>query len=251
MEVVPMEVRVGDVELPGDLALPPRARGVVVFVESDDSPRRSRRERSVAEAMVNAGLGTLLVDLLTREEETRDRGGESAIAPRFDVPLLTRRVTGVVDELATAERTARLRVGLFGTGTAAAGALGAAAARPDRVSAVVCRSGRPDLASERLPAVRAPVLLIAGSDDEHLVRISRAAAESLHGAHRVHIVRGASHDFTEPGLLEHATGAALAWFRAYLPDEAEDPAAARHAADPGSRPVGAPGREDPRPTPGE
>ncbi|MFC7328642.1 dienelactone hydrolase family protein [Marinactinospora rubrisoli] len=247
MDVMPMEVRVGDVALASDLALPPQARGIVVFAESDDSPRRSRRERSVAAAMVNAGLGTLLVDLLTREEETRDRGGESAIAPRFDVPLLTRRVIAVVDELAATEHTARLRVGLFGTGTAAAGALGAAAARPARVSAVVCRNGRPDLAMERLPGVRAPVLLIVGGGDEHLVRTSHAAVESLHSPHRVQVVRGASHDFTEPGMLEHATGAALAWFRTYLPEKTEPRSAARHAAERGSPLAGGAGRDVPRP----
>jgi pimeloyl-ACP methyl ester carboxylesterase len=163
----------------------------------------------VAETLQRAGLGTLLMDLLSEEEERVDRVTAEL---RFDIPLLGRRVSAAVDRLAERPDTGSLPVGLFGASTGAAAALVAAAARADRVSAVVSRGGRPDLAGTALGRVRAPVLLIVGGEDREVLELNEQAAEQLTAEYRVHVIPGATHLFEEPGTLEAAADAARDWF---------------------------------------
>ncbi|ALC24683.1 dienelactone hydrolase family protein [Streptomyces pristinaespiralis] len=199
----------GDVTLTGDLVLPEAAPGVVCFAHGSGSSRHSPRNRQVALTLQRAGLGTLLIDLLSEEEERVDRVTAEL---RFDIPLLGRRVTAAVDRLAERPDTGSLPVGLFGASTGAAAALVAAAARADRVSAVVSRGGRPDLAGTALGRVRAPVLLIVGGEDRVVLDLNEEAAEQLTAEYRVHVIPGATHLFEEPGTLEAAADAARDWF---------------------------------------
>lgn len=199
----------GDVTLTGDLVLPEAAPGVVCFAHGSGSSRHSPRNRQVALTLQRAGLGTLLIDLLSEEEERVDRVTAEL---RFDIPLLGRRVTAAVDRLAERPDTGSLPVGLFGASTGAAAALVAAAARADRVSAVVSRGGRPDLAGTALGRVRAPVLLIVGGEDRVVLDLNEKAAEQLTAEYRVHVIPGATHLFEEPGTLEAAADAARDWF---------------------------------------
>ena len=207
------------VVLPGDLALPDtEPDGVVLFAHGSGSSRHSPRNRAVAAGLNAAGLGTLLIDLLTAAEEERDAvTGEL----RFDIGLLARRLVGAVDWLSTAPPTAGYPVGLFGASTGAAAALAAAAERSGRVGAVVSRGGRPDLAGEALGRVTAPVLLIVGARDPQVLRLNDDAAGRMHGAlHRLEIVPHASHLFEEPGTLEQVTDMAARWFGRYLTQQA-------------------------------
>jgi dienelactone hydrolase len=199
----------GDVNLTGDLVLPEAAPGIVCFAHGSGSSRHSPRNRQVAETLQRAGLGTLLMDLLSEEEERVDRVTAEL---RFDIPLLGRRVSAAVDRLAERPDTGSLPVGLFGASTGAAAALVAAAARADRVSAVVSRGGRPDLAGTALGRVRAPVLLIVGGEDREVLELNEQAAEQLTAEYRVHVIPGATHLFEEPGTLETAADAARDWF---------------------------------------
>ncbi|WP_149183714.1 dienelactone hydrolase family protein [Streptomyces sp. TRM49041] len=196
--------------LRGDLALPTSVPVLVVFAHGSGSSRHSPRNRAVAGALQQAGLGTLLIDLLTEREERRDL---MTAEHRFDIDLLGSRVVAAIDWLADEPATRQLAVGLFGASTGAAAALRAAADRPVRVQSVVSRGGRPDLAGDALPRVSAPVLLIVGGNDPEVLRLNQEAAERLRVANRVEIVPGATHLFEEPGALEHVTRAARAWFR--------------------------------------
>ncbi|MFB7089319.1 dienelactone hydrolase family protein [Streptomyces sp. NPDC056296] len=205
----------GDASLDGDLTLPAGARGVVLFAHGSGSSRLSPRNRAVAAGLHRAGFGTLLLDLLTEDEEREDA---ATARHRFDIALLTRRLTDAVDWLQRRPDTADLSVGLFGASTGAAAALAAAANRPKRVSAVVSRGGRPDLAGDVLPLVTAPVLLVVGGSDTAVLDLNREAAEELSAPHRIHVVPGATHLFAEPGALEQVTEAAAGWFRDHLPD---------------------------------
>jgi putative phosphoribosyl transferase len=207
-----VEVAVGDVRLPGDLVIPDAARGVVLFAHGSGSSRHSPRNRQVAAGLRDAGFGTLLMDLLSEDEERADR---RTGAFRFDIPLLAGRLTAAVDLLATHPPTARLPLGLFGASTGAAAALIAAADRPDRVGAVVSRGGRSDLAGDALPRVGAPVLLVAGGDDETVVELDRRSAMRLSRVERK-VVRGAGHLFEEPGALDEMTRLAVDWFDRWL-----------------------------------
>ncbi|WP_433247615.1 dienelactone hydrolase family protein [Actinomadura nitritigenes] len=208
-------LRLPDAELNGDLAIPDDPAGMVVFAHGSGSSRLSPRNRAVAEGLNAAGIGTLLLDLLTEEEEQVDR---VTAALRFDIELLTMRLIGTVDALAegleSAPHTAGLRIGLFGASTGAAAALAAAAARPD-VGAVVSRGGRPDLAGPSLPRVRAPVLLIVGGADPEVLALNEQARQHLDVA-ELHIVSGATHLFEEPGALEEVTMQAADWFDRHL-----------------------------------
>ncbi|GAA2339723.1 dienelactone hydrolase family protein [Streptomyces cuspidosporus] len=195
--------------LVGDLVVPRGARGAVAFAHGSGSSRHSPRNRAVAEVLQRAGLGTLLFDLLTVEEERVDA---ITAEHRFDIPLLGRRLVAAVDWLGGHPATAALPVGLFGASTGAAAALVAAAERPDRVRAVVSRGGRPDLAGGALSRVRAPVLLVVGGDDREVLRLNEQAAAMLTAPHAVHVVPGATHLFEEPGTLEQAAEAARDWF---------------------------------------
>lgn len=198
----------GGADLTGDLAVSPDARAVVLFAHGSGSSRHSPRNREVAAGLRTAGLGTLLIDLLTEEEERRDAVTAEL---RFDIPLLGRRLVAALDWLAQEPGTSDLPVVLFGASTGGGAALVAAAQRPDRVRAVVSRGGRPDLAGDALDAVRAPVLLIVGGRDTHVLRLNEDAARRLPGPHTLHVVPGATHLFEEPGALDQVTEVARQW----------------------------------------
>ncbi|MEV5438476.1 alpha/beta family hydrolase [Streptomyces sp. NPDC052682] len=199
--------------LPGDLDVPAHARAVVLFAHGSGSSRHSPRNRKVAAGLRTAGLGTLLIDLLTEAEERRDL--ETAEL-RFDIPLLGHRLTAAIDWLGAEPATRDLPVVLFGASTGAAAALVAAAARPGRVLTVISRGGRPDLAGGALEAVRAPVLLIVGGHDRQVLRLNEEAARQLHAPHSLHVVPGATHLFEEPGALDRVTAAARVWCEDHL-----------------------------------
>ncbi|MBK9180989.1 MAG: dienelactone hydrolase family protein [Acidimicrobiales bacterium] len=202
-------VQAGTVRLPGHLSVPQAAAGVVVFAHGSGSSRHSPRNRYVAAVLQEAGLGTLLFDLLTAEEE-RDR------ANVFDIDLLGRRLAEVRAWLRTQPETAGLPVGFFGASTGAAAALWAATEPGADVTAVVSRGGRPDLAGPRLGAVRAPTLLVVGGHDVVVLDLNHEAAARLRCEHEVAVVPGATHLFEEPGTLEAAAGLARDWFRSHF-----------------------------------
>ncbi|MDX6714589.1 MAG: hypothetical protein QOH30_1147, partial [Baekduia sp.] len=201
----PIAISAGGARLLGDLTLPAEPRGLVVFAHGSGSSRMSPRNRAVAQALVDTGLATLLMDLLTGEEEAVDLRTRHL---RFDVELLGRRVVATVDALGSEPGLGALPVGTFGASTGAAAALIAAADRPERVHAVVSRGGRPDLAGDALARVTAPTLLIVGERDPQVLRLNREAQALLAGESRLEVVPGATHLFEEPGALERV--AALA-----------------------------------------
>jgi dienelactone hydrolase len=201
-------VPAGAVRLDGDLAVPPRARGVVLFAHGSGSGRHSPRNRSVAAALNAAGYGTLLLDLLTRDEERVDQRTREH---RFDIPLLGERLTAAADMLAGLPGTGERPLATFGASTGAAAALLTAADRPDVVAAVVSRGGRPDLAGAALDRVRAPTLLIVGGADPQVLRLNREAAARLPAEREVAVVPGATHLFEEPGALDRVVELTVAW----------------------------------------
>jgi dienelactone hydrolase len=172
----------------------------------------------VAEKLNGQGFGTLLVDLLTAEEEEVDR---VTAEPRFDIDLLAGRLIGATDWLREEPTTSSLGIGLFGASTGAAAALVAAAERPGEVGAVVSRGGRPDLAGDALPRVRAPTLLIVGGRDPVVLELNRQAQEHLHTENQLVVVPGATHLFEEPGALEVVSSLAAEWFSRYLRSEGD------------------------------
>jgi len=204
----------GGVELDGDLAIPPGALGVVVFAHGSGSSRHSSRNRFVAEVLRRGALGTLLLDLLTTREEQVDIHTRHL---RFDIGLLADRLIGAMAWLDTQDDTRGLPVGLFGASTGGGAALVAAARRPDRVSAVVSRGGRPDLAAEELRHVRAPTLLIVGSLDTVVIEMNKQAMRPMVAPVELAIVPGATHLFEEPGTLEQVAQLARDWFLRHLP----------------------------------
>jgi dienelactone hydrolase len=210
------EVRVksGSVSLGGSLVVPAAARGAVLFAHGSGSGRHSRRNRFVAQELQAAGLATLLVDLLTEEEEAED---QYTAHLRFDIRLLANRLISATDWLVNDRRTSGLSVGYFGASTGGGAALVAAAQQPQRVGAVVCRGGRPDLAGDALPAVRAPTLLIVGGDDEPVIGLNEQALARLGTPiKQLVVVPGATHLFEEPGKLETVAGLAADWFIRHL-----------------------------------
>ncbi len=213
MEERVVRVQAGDAALEGNLTVPPGAVGLVLFAHGSGSSRHSPRNRFVAQALQAAGLGTLLVDLLTREEEAIDLRTRHL---RFDVPLLARRLAGAVDWLAAPPETADLPVGTFGASTGAAAALITAAERPERVRAVVSRGGRPDLAGEFLPRVQAPTLLLVGGADAPVIPLNQEALRALRCPGELVLIPGATHLFEEPGTLEEVSRRAAGWFRHWL-----------------------------------
>jgi pimeloyl-ACP methyl ester carboxylesterase len=202
----------GEVRLEAILRPPPRApRGMVVFSHGSGSGRLSPRNRFVADELRHAGLGTLLIDLLTPEEDDLDEA-------RFDIDLLTERLGHAVSFLAHRKETRGLPVGLFGASTGAASALRLAAARPEAVRAVVSRGGRPDLAgAQALAAVEAPTLLIVGGEDTGVIGLNRDAEARLTACeHELVVVPGATHLFHEPGTLDEVARLAADWFVRHL-----------------------------------
>ena len=208
MTAQPVRVPVDGAALPGELVAPAGARAVVLFAHGSGSSRHSPRNRRVAAALRAAGLGTVLIDLLTEDEEIDDL---STGVHRFDIPLLGRRVVAVLDWLAARPDVRELPVVLFGASTGAAAALVAAAERPERVLAVVSRGGRPDLAGDALERVRVPVLLIVGGRDREVQLLNEEAARRLGGPHTLHVVPGATHLFEEPGALERVAEETKEW----------------------------------------
>jgi putative phosphoribosyl transferase len=209
-----VSVNLGAAALPGTLVIPKNAAGIVLFAHGSGSGRLSPRNRFVARVLNEAGLATLLLDLLTAEEEAVDvqTGGL-----RFDITLLAERVVGATDWLAGIEATATLPVGYFGASTGAGAALVAAARRPERVKAVVSRGGRPDLAADDLPRVQAPTLLIVGGNDGPVIGLNRQALDRLGSKEkRLHIIPGASHLFEEPGTLDDVARLAADWFTRHI-----------------------------------
>lgn len=210
-EAIRIEVESATVD--GDLHVPERATGLVIFAHGSGSSRFSRRNRFVAKALEHAGFGTLLLDLLTRQEEAED---QRTAEHRFDIPLLARRVVGA---LGWVERRADLRllpIAIFGASTGAAAALIAAATRPEQTAAVISRGGRPDLAGDALARVQCPTLLIVGGDDTPVIEINREAAGRLRAPVELAIVPNATHLFEEPGALEQVSRLAASWCRRYL-----------------------------------
>jgi pimeloyl-ACP methyl ester carboxylesterase len=202
-----------DAELPGDLVLPRDSDALIVFAHGSGSSRRSGRNRQVAAALQGAGFGTLLFDLLTLQEEAVD---QHTAEFRFDIPLIGRRMTDVVDWLERAGETSELEVGLFGASTGAAAALIAAGERPRRVSAVVSRGGRPDLAVGVLDRVEAPTLLIVGERDTEVIRLNEMARSHIRAECELEIVPGATHLFEQPGALDHVCVLATSWFQRHM-----------------------------------
>lgn len=193
----------------GTLTLPPQPHGLVIFAHGSGSSRRSMRNRFVAGVLNGAGFATLLMDLLTAREEVEDR---VTAAFRFDIALLARRLIASTRTARSWSETHALPVGYFGASTGAAAALVAAARVPADVAAVVSRGGRPDLAAEALPAVRAPSLFIVGSEDLQVLELNRAAIRAMRARTELAIVPGATHLFEEPGTLEQAASLARDWF---------------------------------------
>jgi dienelactone hydrolase len=210
-----LDVRVaaGGMTLDGTLTVPPEPPGVVLFAHGSGSSRHSPRNRFVAGYLHESGLATLLMDLLTPEEEAIDARTRQI---RFDIELLAERLVGAIDWLAGYENTRGLPVGLFGASTGGGAALVAAAVRPDQTAAVVSRGGRPDLAGDALPEVRAPTLLIVGGDDEPVIQLNRRAMARMQAPVTLEIVPGATHLFEEPGTLEPVAELARDWLARHL-----------------------------------
>jgi pimeloyl-ACP methyl ester carboxylesterase len=201
---------VSGVFIDADVSVPADATGIVLFVHGSGSSRHSPRNQFVAAGLRSQGLGTVLMDLLTTDEERADQFSGHL---RFDISFLAGRVVPVVDEM---RRQTTVPVGLFGASTGAAAALVVAAARPDRILAVVSRGGRPDLAGEALADVRAPTLLIVGGADHEVIELNRKAMTRMTAEARIEIVPGASHLFHEPGALEAVAHLAADWFTMHL-----------------------------------
>ncbi|MFO0053591.1 MAG: dienelactone hydrolase family protein [Dolichospermum sp.] len=202
-----------NVNLEGNLVIPHGAIGIVLFAHGSGSSRYSPRNRYVAEVLQQAGLATLLLDLLTLEEEEIDLRTRHL---RFDIGLLASRLVGATDWLLQNPDTQQLKIGYFGASTGAGAALVAAAKRGEVVKAIVSRGGRPDLAGSALPEVKAPTLLIVGGDDLPVIAINEDAMAQLHSIKRLEIVPGATHLFAEPGKLTAVANLAREWFTHYL-----------------------------------
>ena len=209
----PVQIRSGADLLDGDLVVPPHAAGLVVFAHGSGSSRFSRRNRSVAEVMQEGGFATLLLDLLTPQEEAIDVQTREF---RFDIDRLGRRVVAGVDWAGTDARVAGLPIACFGASTGAAAAIIAAAERPLQVRAVISRGGRPDLAGDALEVAQAPTLLVVGGDDDAVIAINETAMRAMQAPAHLEIVPGATHLFEEPGTLERVSYLALDWCKRHL-----------------------------------
>jgi len=213
MEEREVRVSAGPVALEGNLGVPDDTRGVVLFAHGSGSGRHSPRNRYVARVLREAGLATLLIDLLTPEEEEIDLRTHHL---RFDIRLLAERLVDATDWLTHDPSTQDLRIGYFGASTGAGAALVAAAERPEVTTAVVSRGGRPDLAGSALPHVRAPTLLIVGGNDVPVIGMNQEAMEQLRVEKKLEIVPRATHLFEEPGALEEVSRLATDWFVEHL-----------------------------------
>ena len=213
VQPVAVQIKAGGVLIEGDLVMPRSAAGLVVFAHGSGSSRFSRRNRYVAQVLQGGGFATLLLDLLTREEEAID---EQTREYRFDVDRLGHRVVAAIDGTVIDPKAEPLAVACFGASTGAAAALIAAAERPEKVRAVISRGGRPDLAGYALPKVQAPTLLIVGGADQPVIELNRAAMRRMRAPVHLEIVPGATHLFEEPGALELVAQLALKWCTKHL-----------------------------------
>ena len=209
---VPVPVERGDA-IAADLVVPPGATGVVVFAHGSGSSRHTPQNRQVAARLQQAGLATVLADLLTAREEALDQRTRHL---RFDVDLLARRLAAATARVRAEASLRDLPVGYFGASTGAGAALAAAADQPDGVGAVVSRGGRPDLAGDRLADVTAPTLLVVGGADTTVLDLNRRAAARMRGEVAIEVVPGATHLFEEPGALDAVAETAARWFTAHL-----------------------------------
>jgi dienelactone hydrolase len=209
----PVKIDAGEVTLDGDLAIPDGAQAIVVFAHGSGSSRKSSRNLFVADELRARGLGTLLFDLLTSDEEQLDAVDAHL---RFDIPMLAERLIAVTDWLRLHDPTSDLAIGYFGASTGAAAALFAAAVRADDVAAVVSRGGRPDLAQAALPQVQAPTLLIVGGSDQQVLALNKLALARMTSEKRLAIVPGATHLFEEPGGLAEVARLAGDWFADHM-----------------------------------
>jgi putative phosphoribosyl transferase len=213
VDVSSVTIRADGAVLHGDLQLPPDARGLVLFAHGSGSSRKSPRNRFVADVLVSAGLGTLLFDLLTEDEERIDLRTREL---RFNIPLLTTRLASATGWVLEQEELQGLPLGYFGASTGAAAALAASCERPE-VVAIVSRGGRPDLAAPRLRQVTAATLLIVGGDDHQVIELNRDALAQLQCKAQIEVVLGATHLFEEPGTLAQAAERAASWFVQHFP----------------------------------
>lgn len=212
-----VQIPVGSIYLNGNLDIPERAKGIVVFAHGSGSSRFSSRNRYVAQELQKEGLATLLFDLLTAEEERIDMVTAHL---RFDIDLLANRLVSVTNWLLSNPKTANLNIGYFGASTGAAAALIAAKEHSNIIKAVVSRGGRPDLAERALPDVKAPTLLIVGGEDYQVIEMNQWALDLLKVEQKeLKIVPGATHLFEEPGTLEQVANLAGGWFKRYLLEE--------------------------------
>jgi len=213
IEETEVTIPVGKAVVYGNLTVPNRAKGIVLFAHGSGSSRFSTRNTQVAREINAAGIATLLIDLLTREEETVDEfTGEF----RFNIDLLARRLVHATEWVGKNPDTKSLAVGYFGASTGAAAALIAAAKLPERVKAIVSRGGRPDLAEQHLPNVKAPTLLIVGGDDTQVIELNEQASRQMRAERKIVVVPGATHLFEEPGKLEEVARLAISWFSKYI-----------------------------------
>jgi putative phosphoribosyl transferase len=210
-------VDVDSVRLEGDLSVPTAAKGAVLFAHGSGSSRHSPRNRYVADVLNEGGLATLLIDLLTEDEQQVDL---QTAHLRFDIPFLSRRLEAITDWLANHREMRDLKIGHFGASTGAAAALMAAADLPYRVCAVVSRGGRPDLAGAALARVEAPTLLLVGGADTVVLDLNRKAMALLRCDKQLQIIPGAGHLFEEPGALKKVAALARDWFLEKLPGPA-------------------------------
>lgn len=208
-----IHIPVGSKELTGDLEISPFSHGLVLFAHGSGSSRFSPRNQYVAQILQNANIGTLLIDLLTPEEEKVD---ERTRALRFDIDMLANRLVELIDWLVVNEETEGLGIGLFGASTGAAAAIISATRRNKWVKALVSRGGRPDLASSDLASLEAPTLLIVGSEDFQVLELNRRALAAMSCTRSLQVVPGATHLFEETGTLEKAANLAKDWFAKYL-----------------------------------
>ena len=205
-----VHIPVDHVYIEGMLSLPEHARGVIIFAHGSGSSRHSTRNNYVAAVLRNAGLGTLLLDLLTQEEDLDYQ-------TRFDIPLLTRRLLAATQWLKTDNTLLQLPVGYFGASTGAAAALLAATDPDNKIGAVVSRGGRPDMASAlTLSQVACPTLLIVGGLDDVVIELNKEAYQNMHCTKHLTIIPGATHLFEEAGTLEKVASLACEWFKQYL-----------------------------------
>ena len=209
----PVKIEADDAILDADLRVPDPVNGIVIFAHGSGSSRFSGRNRAVAGILEDAGFATLLLDLLTRQEESVDQYTREH---RFNIELLGRRVVAATDWAQQREDLHSLPVAYFGASTGAAAALIAAAARPDITRAVISRGGRPDLAGAALPRVQAPTLLIVGGNDAPVIALNQEAKDQMRTQVELEIVPGATHLFEEPGALEQVARLAKSWCRRYL-----------------------------------